>query len=217
MDAPAARRLRLLGALLGVLVVAAVAFVVLGGTLDEVRALVERAGVWGPVVYVALHVLLCLVPVPRNVLAVIAGALFGLVGGVALAWTGSVLAAAAGFVLARHLGQAAVAELTGRRIVRVQRLLREEGLTSVLVLRLTPFLPFTLVTYVCGVSALPRREYAVGTALGVLPGTVAYVLVGASAVQDSTTFLLGAGAAAALLVATVAVGRRLRARARPGV
>ena len=205
-------RLRLLGVLLGLAVVVAVGVVLVGGDLAAVRDAVDRAGPWAPVAYVGLHVLLTLVPVPKNLLVTIAGALFGVGGGLVLAWVAAVTSAGLGFALARRVGQTAVSGLDGRRVRAVQRLLREQGVAAVVVLRLTPVLPFTVVTWLAGVSALRRRDFLLGTAVGVVPGTVAYVLVGASVGGDARMVLLGGGAALLLLVATAVVGRRLRAR-----
>jgi len=70
--------------------------------------------------------------------------------------------------------------------------------------------PFTLINYGAGVSPVSRRDFVVGTAVGVVPGTVAYVAVGASAGQDVPTLALAVGAAALLLAATALMTRRLR-------
>ena len=63
-------------------------------------------------------------------------------------------------------------------------MLRRQGVAAV-VARLTPVLPFTIVNYGAGVSAVPRRDFLVGTAVGIVPGTVGYAALGASAGQES--------------------------------
>jgi uncharacterized membrane protein YdjX (TVP38/TMEM64 family) len=182
----------------------------LGGDLDAVRRAVAASGAWGPVVYLVLHVVLTLVPVPKTLLAGIAGVLFGLTAGIALSWAGAVLAALVTFQLARLLGYETVAEITGPRVERARRLLRDQGLIAVLVARLTPFIPFTLVNYAAGVSPITRRDYTIGTVVGVVPGTVAYVAVGASAGRDASTVGFALAAGALLLAITALVARLLR-------
>ncbi|MGL5911589.1 MAG: TVP38/TMEM64 family protein, partial [Phycicoccus sp.] len=171
----------------------------IGGDLDIVADAVAASGAWGPLVYLVLHVVLTLVPVPKNLLATIAVALFGMTWGVVLAWAGSVAAAVLGFVVARRLGRRAVQRLTGARLDRVDELAERHGLLAEVVARLTPFVPFTLVNYGSGLSAMRWRDYLVGTAVGVVPGTVAYVAVGATAGRDLTTVVLAAGAGVVLL------------------
>src|SRR5688572_9326738 len=173
-----AARLRLLGLALALGIASGLVWLLMGGDLDTVRALVESTGPWGPVVYVVLHVLLTLVPVSKNLLAGVAGALFGFAGGIALSWVGSVVSALVGFAVARRLGREAVAQMTGPRIGRVEDVLRHQGVVAVVVARLTPVLPFTVVNYGAGVSAVSLRDYLVGTAVGVLPGSVGYAALG---------------------------------------
>jgi uncharacterized membrane protein YdjX (TVP38/TMEM64 family) len=205
-------RLRLAGLLLAIAVGGVMAWLLLGEDLAVVRSAVRDAGAWGGLVFVVLHVVVCLGPVPRSLLGAIAGALFGVGGGIALSLVGSVLAAALTFAIARRLGREAVAQLTGPRIDRVERLLRDQGLVAVVVARLTPVAPFVLTNYGAGLSAVRTRDYALGTLVGVVPGSVAWATVGASAGRDSTTLLAVASAATLLLVVAVLTGRRLGAR-----
>ncbi|GIL36409.1 MULTISPECIES: TVP38/TMEM64 family protein [Phycicoccus] len=212
MPSSTAARLRLVGLVVGVLLAGGLALLLLGGDLATVRRAVAASGAWGPVVFVVLHVVLTLVPVPKNLLAGIAGALFGLGAGSALSWVGAVASAWVTFELAGRLGADAVDGITGARVERVRRVLRERGLLAVVIARLTPLVPFTVVNYGAGVSRVGRRDYLLGTALGVVPGTVAYVAVGASAGQDATTILLAGGAGVLLLVAAGVLARRLGPR-----
>ena len=215
MTTSRAARLRLLALVLGVAVGSAVAWLFLGGELETVRAFIGSTGAWGPLVYVVLHVLLTLVPVSKNLLAVVAGALFGLWWGIALSWVASMLAAVVGMLVARRLGREAVAQMTGPRVERVEDVLRRQGMLAVVVARVTPVIPFTVVNYGAGVSAVSLRDFVVGTAIGIVPGTVGYAALGASAGQDATTFVVAGGVAAVLLVASVLLARRLAGRHSP--
>lgn len=207
-----AARLRLLGLVLSVAIASALAWVVIGGDLDTVQSTVESTGAWGPVVYVALHVLLTLVPVSKNLLAGVAGALFGLVGGIALSWVASMISAVVTFAIARRLGRTAVASMTGPRIDRVEEIMRQQGLLAVIVARVTPVIPFTIVNYGAGITAVTSRDFVLGTAIGILPGTVGYAALGASAGRDATTFVLAGVMAVALFVGSLFLGWRATRR-----
>jgi uncharacterized membrane protein YdjX (TVP38/TMEM64 family) len=203
-------RVRLVAAAITLLLGGVLALVVLGGDLDAVRRAVAASGAWGPVVYLVLHVVVTLVPVPKNLLAGIAGAVFGLVAGVILSWVGAMVSAVVTFLIARRLGPHAVEGITGPRMERVRGVLRAQGLLAVVIARLTPVVPFTIINYGAGISPVSRRDYLLGTAVGVLPGTIAYVAVGASAGRDPTTILLAVAAGVLLFVAASLVARALR-------
>lgn len=212
-----AARLRLLGLVLSVAIASALAWVVIGGDLDTVQSAVESTGAWGPVVYVALHVLLTLVPVSKNLLAGVAGALFGLAGGIALSWVGAMVSAVVTFAIARRLGRAAVASMTGPRIDRVEEIMRQQGLLAVIIARVTPVIPFTVVNYGAGVTAVSTRDFVLGTAIGIVPGTVGYAALGASAGRDATTFVIAGIFAVALFGGSLLLGWRAARRQQRGV
>ena len=173
---------------------------------------VAATGAWGPVVYVLLHVLLTLVPVSKNLLSGVAGALFGLAGGIAISWVASMLSALVGFAIARRLGRDAVAELTGPRIDKAEDIMRQQGVLAVIVARLTPVLPFTIVNYGAGVSAVSLRDFLVGTAVGIVPGTVAYAALGASAGRSAQIVVAAVAVGTVLFVGSIVVARRMARR-----
>ncbi|MGY1856117.1 TVP38/TMEM64 family protein [Modestobacter sp. SYSU DS0290] len=192
LPAPAAGRAALLAALL--LLGAAVALVVDVPGVGEVRAWLDDAGPAGWAGLLAGSALATLAPVPRTALSVLAGVLAGFWGGLALALTSGVLGALAGFTLARLLGREAVTRLAGPRLARADALLTDRGVVAVLVARLVPVLPFTVVSYAGGLSGMRLRDHLLGSAIGLMPGTVLHVAVGASVgaagVGDGRTLLL---------------------------
>jgi uncharacterized membrane protein YdjX (TVP38/TMEM64 family) len=170
-------RLSALGALLVVLVTAAV--VVGVPDADVLRAQVAGLGPAAPAVFVLLYAAVTLLPLPKNVITAVAGLLFGLVDGVLLVLPGAMLGALAAFGLGRWLGRDAVERFTGTRVARVDALLARRGLVAILVSRLVPVLPFTGINYAAGLTAIRLRDFVLGTAIGIVPGTVAYVALGA--------------------------------------
>lgn len=185
--------------LLCVALVAAAVAVQLGGWdgPQRLQAAVESAGPAGAAVFVLGYAVLVLIPSPASVLTVLAGALFGLGAGIALAWAGAVLGAFGGFVIGRLLGRDAIDRMLGGRLADADRVLRSHGLAAVLAVRLLPLFPFTAINYAAGLLRVRPRDYALGTAVGILPGATAYAAVGASGAQP---FGIVVGVSALLLL-----------------
>jgi uncharacterized membrane protein YdjX (TVP38/TMEM64 family) len=77
-------------------------------------------------------------------------------------------------------------------------------------LRLLPVVPFNALNYVFGLSSVRRRDHAVGTAIGILPGSVAFVALGDSiADPGSVGFMASLGAVAVLVAASVVKSRHI--------
>lgn len=182
------------------------------GVLDlaQLRDRVDGAGAAAPLLFVLAYAAVTLLPAPKNVLSAAAGALFGFGVGLALVWVAAMIGALVAFAVARMVDPSALSWATGRHRERVEQVLDRHGVTAVLVMRLIPVAPFTAVNYVGGMSTVRVRDYVWGTGVGIIPGTLVYVAVGAYAL-DSPARL---GAVLAALMALVVVGgvwaRRLR-------
>ena len=128
-----------------------------------------------PLVFLAAHVLASLLFIPRTLLAIAAGLLFGVWWGLLWAALGSVLGAVAGFLIARYVNSGWLDLESIPKIGPV--LLRAErgGWRAVTALRLIPIVPHSLANYALGLTRLPLGPYALGSLLGQLPMTIAYV------------------------------------------
>jgi uncharacterized membrane protein YdjX (TVP38/TMEM64 family) len=154
------------------------------GGVAGVRAEVAAAGVWAPVLFVALQAIVTITPLPRTMFTVAAGVLFGSLWGLLLTITGTTLAALAAYGLVRWVGGPIVARHEHRPgFAWVRARLDHSGLLAMLSLRLLPMVPFSLLNYAAGAARVRIVPYVVGTVLGVLPGTVAIVVLG-DAVTD---------------------------------
>jgi uncharacterized membrane protein YdjX (TVP38/TMEM64 family) len=151
----------------------------LGGELGRFAAWVESLGAWAPIGFMAGYAVATVLLAPGSILTLAAGAVFGLVQGVAYVFVGAMLGAAAAFLVARHLARAAVERrLAGSpRFAAIDRAVAREGRRIVLLLRLTPVVPFNLLNYGLGLSRVSFRDYLVASA-GILPGTIVYVYYG---------------------------------------
>lgn len=198
---------------LGLLVIAAVALAV--GveelSLAALRDRVDALGALGPLAWIAIYAIATVLLFPGTPFTVGAGLLFGPLVGALTALVGATIGATASFLVGRGVGRSAVATLAGRRLEAIDRFLTQRGLVSVLTVRLIPLFPFNLVNLVAGVTALRLRTYVVGTAVGIVPGTVLLALSGGSIDDPGSPLFIGSVAGfVALVVVTGLLGRRLR-------
>ncbi|MCY7400430.1 MAG: TVP38/TMEM64 family protein [Nocardioides sp.] len=168
------------GALVLILL-AVIALALILGTPDiaAMRSRIDEAGVWGPALFFTLYVGLALIPCPKALLTAAGGALFGLWAGAGLALTGALVGAIISFGVGRLLGREAVDRLISGRLARVDSLLSDHGLSAVLIVRLVPLVPFIAINYASGLSGVKFRHFALGSALGMVPGSLAYAALGA--------------------------------------
>jgi uncharacterized membrane protein YdjX (TVP38/TMEM64 family) len=133
-----------------------------------------------PLGFLAVHIAASLVFIPRTLLAIVAGLLFGTGWGIVWAELGSVAGAAAGFLLARYVSSGLI---DFQRVSRVRPLLEwveRGGWRAVALLRLIPIMPHSIGNYGLGLTTLPLGAYAFGSLIGQLPMTIAYVEFGAA-------------------------------------
>ncbi len=200
------------GALI-LIVIGVVVLALILGTPDiaAFRARVDEAGLWGPALFFAFYTGLALIPCPKALLTAAGGALFGLWIGAGLALAAALVGAVVAFGLGRLLGREVVDRLIRGRVARVDALLTDHGLSAVLIVRLVPLVPFIAINYASGLSGVRFRHYLVGSAVGMVPGSLAYAALGAYGTNPWG--LAAAGSALVLLVAGGSFwARRLNAR-----
>ncbi|MEF2526896.1 MULTISPECIES: TVP38/TMEM64 family protein [Streptomyces] len=152
--------------------------------------------------------------VPRPLLNLAAGALFGIPLGLPAAVAGSVIGAGISFGMGRVLGRDALRPLLrGRWLRAADDQLARHGFRSVLAVRIFPGLPFAAANYGAAMSRCGWLPFLSATALGVVPNTAAYVVAGASADSpDSPAFLFSFAFIAVSVAAAAVVGWRGRRR-----
>ncbi|MFG2137718.1 TVP38/TMEM64 family protein [Streptomyces sp. NPDC048650] len=156
---------------------------------------VELSGPAAVVVFALAYGVCTTAFVPRPILNIAAGALFGSQAGLVSALAGTVLGAGVAFGLGRLLGQDALRPLLRARwLAAADRQLSEHGFRSMLAIRLFPGLPFCATNYCAAVSRMRWMPYLLATGLGSIPNTAAYVVAGARAsAPTSPAFLLAMG------------------------
>lgn len=136
----------------------------------------------GAVLFVGLYAVATTVFVPAGLLTFSAGALFGVFAGAAYAFAGATLAACGSFLLSRYVAREWVERsLASRpRATALAGAVGAEGRRIVLLLRLSPIIPFAAINWSMGVSRIRFRDFAVGC-VGMIPVTVLYAYFGSAA------------------------------------
>lgn len=187
----------------------------------EAAKLLHGAGPWGALLTALGIYLLTLLLLPIIPLIVACGWLYGLPGA-ALSLAAAVASAATSFSVARALaGKEAAQVLHDRPRARaLAHLAAEGGILTVVLVRLSPILPYTPSNAVMGLTPMRLRDVVVGTALGMAPGIVLYAWAGSllpsaeaieqgAALHTSLVWLLLAVAFVAVTILGTAAARRL--------
>ncbi len=219
MTDKAKSRVLILAALGLVALIAAWALLPVEDWLNRFQSFVTSLGLWGYLLFGAVYVLGTVLLAPGLALTIAAALAFGL-WALPLVIVAATLGATAAFLIARYLARGAVERMVeGRPTLKaVERAIAEEGGKIVLLMRLSPLVPFNLQNYVFGVTGVGFWPYVAATLVGIIPGATAYVLLGAAgqAAGDKEYgwpfwVLLGVGIVATIVV-TVIVTRKARAK-----
>jgi len=170
-----------------------------------------------PVAVMISYVVAGLLMVPVTLLIAVTGIVFGPLRGSLFAIGGVLLSAAVAYGLGHWLGRDTVQRLLGARINRLSRRIAKRGILAIVVVRMLPVAPFTVVNIVAGASHIRLADYLIGTVLGMLPGivlTVTFVHHLAEAVRNPSFGTVAVLAAVATLIIGVAMGlqRLLRSK-----
>ncbi|QIJ61470.1 TVP38/TMEM64 family protein [Streptomyces sp. JB150] len=159
----------------------------------------QLSGAAAALVFAVAYGLCTVAFVPRPLLNLAAGALFGSQLGLGAAVGGTVLGAGLAFGLGRVLGQDALRPLLrGRVLTAVDGQLSRHGFRSMLAVRLFPGVPFSAANYCAAVSRMGWLPFLLATAIGSVPNTAAYVVAGARASAPTSPAFLIAMACIAL-------------------
>ncbi len=174
-----------------------------------------------PLIVLGAYVLAGLLVIPVLLLITVTGIVFGpLIGGI-YALAGAMLSGIVTYAIGRKLGRETVRRFAGKRLNAITRGLAKRGLLTMILVRVVPVAPFTVVNVVAGASHIGWRDFLLGTAVGMLPGIVATVLfvdrlIAAVRHPGPKTIALLSLIAAVLIATALLVHRRLAAQSSGG-
>lgn len=192
--------------------------------IESLRTTFDDLGLVGILLYPLAFGLLAAMLVPAAPLQLGAGLLFGLGVGLPVGLAGSWLSILFAFVIGRTIAHDAVQEAIAERpkVRAIEDVISDGGWKVVVLLRLSPLLPFSLHNYVYGITRIPFVQYYPAACAAVAPGTVMWVYLGYLGAAASESLgdgdasiwkwvLRGVGLVATIIV-TVILARRAKTR-----
>ncbi len=186
------------------------------GKLDnvQIKVLVNRAGIWGPIYYILTYVIATLLVLPSTALNLIGGGLFGPWLGTLWTSLAAIIAAVVAFYFSRTIGREPIAKRLAGRWQKMDTEVKRGGLFYMFAIRLVPIMPYGLVNLAAGLTSVRFRDFLIGTTLGTIPGVLPFVLLGSSSIQalnsGNIAPLIGALALTGLLIAGSTYWRQKR-------
>lgn len=182
--------------------------------IDQFLEWVEDNPYAGVFAFIGVYFVATVLFIPGSILTLGSGFVFanafGLGPGVLLAtiavFVGASTGAIADFLLGRYLlRQWVESTLTQKYLLfaAIDGAMEKQGLRIMTLLRLSPIIPFNALNYIAGVTAIQFAHY-VYALFAILPGTILYVFIGASA--GSLTDSGGSGSDQTVTIITIVVG-----------
>lgn len=169
------------GALIALLatlaIVAAASGVTDGLTIESFRAWFQSAGVWGGALYVGSFALGLLMQLPGTLFIASSALAYGKLLGPVMALVGALAAVMLTFFIVRGVGGKLLAEIDKPLMKKILARLDARPILTIAALRLV-FWASPIVNYALALSTVRRRDYFVGSVLGlVVPVTLICLFV----------------------------------------
>ena len=184
---------------------------------NEVRAL----GFWAPVAFFAVYIVSMMLLGSASILNLAGGALFGPIWGMVLNSVAIFLGGVINFYIGRYLAGDFVQRRIGGRFKQILDGVENEGWRFVTFIRLVPIFHYASVSYALGATRLRFREFAIPTAICLIPGSFAFTWLGHTGREAATStedLVVNAMLAVGLIAVLAFIPRiMMRARRRHGI
>lgn len=159
---------------------------------------VRGKGMSGELLFLGMAALATAVGVPRQAISFLAGYAFDVAFGTLFGVTATVGGCLIAFFYARWFGRSLVAARFSERIQRIDGFIRDNTLSMTVLIRLLPAGSNLATNLAAGVTNVRAAPFVLGSAIGYLPQTLVFALVG-SGISLDPLFRIGLGVALFLL------------------
>ncbi|WP_373544179.1 TVP38/TMEM64 family protein [Chamaesiphon sp.] len=197
-------------------IIATVIGIVLLSGIDrsQLQLWLEQMGMWAPVLYILIYSIATICILPSTPLNLTGGAIFGAMWGTVWTSIAAILAAVLAFGFSRTIGRKLVAQKLAGKWESIDREMQQGGFFYMFAIRLLPLIPYGIVNFAAGLTAIKFRDYFLGTLLGTVPGILPFVMMGAglTALKQGDVLPLLAGLALTGMLVGTATWYRRRTR-----
>ncbi|MFT4993830.1 MAG: putative membrane protein YdjX (TVP38/TMEM64 family) [Paraglaciecola sp.] len=147
----------------------------------------QTIGLWAPLLFILIDMLLVIFLLPSIIFTLAAGFLFGPALGSFCVIVATTLGAAVAFFISRHSFSEGVKNYlrNHKKLKVVNDELVHEGWKLILLTRLVPFFPLKLSNYFFGATNFSMADFVIGTFIGIIPNTLFIVYMGSLAADLS--------------------------------
>jgi uncharacterized membrane protein YdjX (TVP38/TMEM64 family) len=158
--------------------------------IEAFIAWIRGLGTGGAVLYGLVYAAGAIAMVPGSALTAGAGLVYGTLIGFLIVSPASMLAATGSFLIARYFARNWVERKLRAypKFTAVDRAVEKQGFKVVLLVRLQPILPFSLLNYALGLTRVRLRDYVLASWIGMMPATILYVYLGSALHNVSDLF-----------------------------
>jgi uncharacterized membrane protein YdjX (TVP38/TMEM64 family) len=141
---------------------------------------IQHAGWKGYLMFIVLYAVCCIFFIPASFLTFAAGAVWGFWGGTALVLIGNGLGSLLCLLITRYMFRGLAAKVFRRykKLETIAGAVEHDGWKMVLLTRLSPIMPFSLINYALGLTKLSAWHFLVATEVGSIPAIAVYVYLG---------------------------------------
>lgn len=165
---------------------------------EGLKGFILSYGIWAPITSIALMAIQSMIPLVPGLFITITNAwMFGWQQGAIYSWIGALLGAALDFTVARWFGRPVVERFVFAKYLNsIDCFLKKHGILAIFITRLIPIIPFKMVSYGSGLTAMPLRQFILATGIGQTPAIVLYSILG----QNFTHSIISSIAITSLLI-----------------
>jgi len=129
--------------------------------------------------YVLFYSLIVILMIPVTLfINMVAGYFFGIIPGTILSVTGATLGACCAFIWVRFIAKGLLSTKYQEQIAKFKALFNQHGPSYLVFMQLLPITPFAVITTIASLADVPFSTFAWTTAVGIIPGTLIYSIIG---------------------------------------